>query len=57
MERLENFFCGKAMQLKHRIFFRTNWKEMIVNPYMTFDFFSPLKNEACFQKVGLFFTG
>ena len=31
--------------------------EFDVNPYMTSDFFSLLKNEAYFQKVGLFFNG
>ena len=31
--------------------------EFDVNPYMTSDFFLPLKNEAYFQKVGLFFAG
>jgi hypothetical protein len=31
--------------------------EFDVNPYMTSDFFSPLKSEAYFQKVGLFFNG
>lgn len=31
--------------------------EFDVNPYMNSDFFAPLKNEAYFNKVGLFFAG
>ncbi|MFZ4526260.1 MAG: DUF2442 domain-containing protein [Chlorobium sp.] len=31
--------------------------EFDVNPYMTSDCFLPLKNEAWFQKVALFFAG